>query len=80
MLHKLKGVFKLFEENDVRYLIIGGIAAALHGVPRNTFDMDIIIEATARIGLRLNLTSHKTWHSKIQFQDSEDLNLVRKRI
>lgn len=46
MLHKLKGVFKSFEENDVRYLIIGGIAAALHGVPRNTFDMDIIIEAT----------------------------------
>jgi hypothetical protein len=27
-------------------LIIGGIAAVLHGVPRATFDLDILIEAT----------------------------------
>jgi hypothetical protein len=30
----------------VRYVIIGGIAAVLHGVPRATFDLDILIEAT----------------------------------
>jgi hypothetical protein len=30
----------------VKYLTIGGIAAILHGVPRATFDLDILIDAT----------------------------------
>jgi hypothetical protein len=30
----------------VRYIVIGGIAAILHGVPRATFDLDILIKAT----------------------------------
>jgi hypothetical protein len=47
MLHKLKGVFKSLQENDVRYLVIGGIAAALHGVPRPTFDVDVLIDPEA---------------------------------
>ena len=46
MLNRLQGVFKSFQSHDVRYVIIGGIAAVLHGVPRATFDLDILIEAT----------------------------------
>ncbi|MCE5230292.1 hypothetical protein LLG95_11945 [bacterium] len=46
MLHKLKALFKSLQENDARYLVIGGIAVALYGVPPNTFDTDITIEAT----------------------------------
>jgi hypothetical protein len=30
----------------VKYVVIGGIAEILHGVPRATFDLDIFIEAT----------------------------------
>ena len=45
MLHKLKDLFKSFESNDVHYLVIGGIAAGIYGVPRNTYDLDILIEA-----------------------------------
>jgi hypothetical protein len=30
----------------VKYIVIGGIASILHGVPRATFDLDILIEAT----------------------------------
>lgn len=46
MLNRLKGVFASFRDHDVRYVVIGGIAAVLHGVPRATFDLDILIEAT----------------------------------
>jgi hypothetical protein len=46
MLNRLKGVFASFQEHKVKYLVIGGIAAILHGVPRATFDLDILIEAT----------------------------------
>jgi hypothetical protein len=46
MLNQLKDVFSSFQKHDVRYLAIGGIAAVLYGVPRATFDLDILIEAT----------------------------------
>lgn len=46
MLNRLTGVFKSLQEHDVRYMVIGGIAAILHGVPRSTFDLDILIDST----------------------------------
>lgn len=35
--------FQLLNENDVRYLIIGGYAVAYHGYPRYTKDIDVWI-------------------------------------
>lgn len=46
MLNQLKGVFSFLQKHKVKYVVIGGIAAVLHGVPRATFDLDILIEAT----------------------------------
>ncbi|MCC6607591.1 MAG: nucleotidyltransferase [Anaerolineae bacterium] len=53
MLNRLQGVFASFQEHDVKYVVIGGIAAILHGVPRATFDLDILIEATSENSQRL---------------------------
>ena len=53
MLNRLKGVFASFQEYDVKYVVIGGIAAVLHGVPRATFDLDILIEPTPGNAQRL---------------------------
>ena len=53
MIHRLQNVFESFRSHDVRYLVIGGIAAVLHGVPRATFDLDILIEATGENACRL---------------------------
>ncbi|NJN96141.1 MAG: hypothetical protein HC875_19555 [Anaerolineales bacterium] len=39
MLNQLQGVFASFQKHQVRYVVIGGIAAVLHGVPRATFDL-----------------------------------------
>jgi predicted nucleotidyltransferase len=46
MLNRLKDVFESFQKHDVKYLVIGGIAAVLYGIPRATFDLDILIEPT----------------------------------
>jgi hypothetical protein len=46
MLDQLQTVFASFQKNDVKYLVIGGIAAVLYGVPRATFDLDILIDPT----------------------------------
>jgi hypothetical protein len=37
----------------VKYVVIGGIASVLYGVPRTTFDLDILIEATPENAERL---------------------------
>ena len=35
----------LFNERDVDYIIVGGIALAWHGVPRYTGDLDLLLRA-----------------------------------
>ncbi len=46
MLNRLQGVFASLNFHGVKYLVIGGTAAILHGVPRATFDLDMLIEPT----------------------------------
>ena len=53
MLNRLKDVFESFQKHEVKYLVIGGIASTLYGVPRATFDLDILIEPTPDNAQRL---------------------------
>jgi hypothetical protein len=53
MLDQLQSIFASFQKNDVKYLVIGGIAAVLYGVPRATFDLDVLIEPSAQNAERL---------------------------
>lgn len=46
MINQLQGVFRCLEKHEVKYVVIGGIASILYGVPRTTFDLDLLIEAT----------------------------------
>ena len=47
MLNQLKDVFASLQKHSVKYVVVGGVAAVLHGVPRATFNLDILIEPTA---------------------------------
>ncbi len=53
MMNGIKDVFASFDSHDVRYVVIGGIAAILHGVPRTTLDVDILIDPTPENARRL---------------------------
>ena len=53
MLNRLQDVFKSFQHHEVRYVVIGGVASVLYGVPRATFDLDLLIEATPENAQRL---------------------------
>lgn len=53
MLNRLQCVFESLKKQDVKYVVLGGIAAVLYGVPRATFDLDILIEATHENAERL---------------------------
>jgi hypothetical protein len=53
VLARLPDVFRCLHVHDVRYVVIGGIAAIVHGVPRTTFDVDLLIEASEPNATRL---------------------------
>ena len=53
MLNRLGDVFRSFHAHEVRYVVVGGIAAILYGVPRATMDLDILVEATPDNARRL---------------------------
>jgi hypothetical protein len=47
--------FKLLNENNVRYLVVGGYAYAIHAEPRYTKDLDIFFESeTENAAILLN--------------------------
>ena len=48
MLNKdFREFIELLNENEVRYLVVGGYAVAFHGHPRYTKDLDVWIELSA---------------------------------
>jgi len=53
MLNRLRDAFASLNSHGVRYVVIGGTAAILHGVPRATFDLDLLMEATPENAGRL---------------------------
>jgi hypothetical protein len=53
MLVRFQGVFASLNSHGVNYVVIGGIGAILHGVPRSTFDLDLLIESTVDNARRL---------------------------
>lgn len=53
MSSRVQTVFACLNSHDVRYVVIGGVAAILHGVPRATLDHDLLIEATLSNAERL---------------------------
>ena len=46
-------LYKSLNKNRVKYLVLGGIAALIYGVPRTTLDIDIFIEASLTNAQRL---------------------------
>ena len=36
-------LFRAFEENKIRYLVVGGVAVVLHGFVRATADLDLMV-------------------------------------
>lgn len=45
LLQELEQVVSALEENGIEYAVCGGLALTIHGFPRATFDIDILIRA-----------------------------------
>jgi hypothetical protein len=73
MLNRLQDVFKSFQQNEVKYVVIGGVASVLYGVPRATFDLDILIEATSDNAQRLLAALTQAGFGTASITDAEEV-------
>jgi len=37
-------IFKKFNQHKIKYVVVGGLAVNLHGIPRMTADLDLLVE------------------------------------
>lgn len=44
MLPPFFAIIRRLSEEKIKYAVVGGVAVIIHGVPRATFDLDIVIE------------------------------------
>jgi predicted nucleotidyltransferase len=76
----LERLVKALNQRKIPYAIVGGVAVALHGAPRGTIDIDIVIKHTAEFfksaetclkGLgflpRLPVTAHEVFSFKDEY-------------
>ncbi len=61
---ELQGLIKLLRNAKIEYALCGGLAMAVHGWPRSTMDIDILIEK-------------KTWRRRVIWQNHSDSNAKR---
>lgn len=43
-LQTLEAIFRAFADAEVRYLVVGGVAVNIHGYPRATQDLDLVVK------------------------------------
>lgn len=73
MLNRLQDVFRSFQRHEVRYVVLGGVASVLYGVPRATFDLDILIEPTVENAERLLTALMEAGFGTAAMTDAQDI-------
>src|SRR5436190_15523409 len=58
-------LFGKLQEYDIRYVVCGGLAVNLHGIPRMTADVDIILDMTEE-----NLSKFEKCASELHYEVS----------
>jgi predicted nucleotidyltransferase len=69
-----KEFIKLLNENEVRYLLVGGYAIAMHGHPRYTKDMDLWIWLNKRNAEKLLVVLDRFVFSGLNYRIEDFLN------
>ena len=71
---RLSDILRAFDKEAVRYVLFGGQAVNLHGIPRFTEDIDLFVEPTPENVERLRRALARVWNDpEIEQIRAEDL-------
>jgi hypothetical protein len=68
-----KEFIQSLNNNQVRYLIIGGYAVAMHGHPRYTKDLDVWVESTPENAVRMVAALAEFGFDSLELKDADFL-------
>jgi hypothetical protein len=76
--HSFQRILELLDEHGVEFIVVGGVAAVLHGAPVTTFDIDTLVKVDADNADRLlaalkALDAHYREHSEAVRPTKEDV-------
>jgi len=63
-MHDYLWIFRKFNESGIKYIVVGGIAVNLHGIPRMTYDIDLILDLDDDANVERFLRLLKDWGFK----------------
>lgn len=73
------GIFKILNENKIKYIIVGGMAVNFYGIPRATYDIDLLLYLEDK-NLKKFLNLLKAWGFKPKVPvDIMDFADIKKR-
>jgi len=70
----IQSFFNELNKQDIRYVLVGGLAVNLHGIPRSTFDIDIVI---ALDSINIEQFWHVTEHFNMTTRQPVTLNQLK---
>lgn len=73
MIPDFKEFVQSLNDNQVRYLVVGGYAVAFHGYPRYTKDLDIWIERSPENAARILTALEQFGFSSLHLQEADFL-------
>lgn len=50
---ELKDLVSALHAHEIPYALCGGLALAVHGIPRSTIDIDLMVENTNQVQIRV---------------------------
>lgn len=78
LLSEFRDVIKILNSQQVPYAICGGLALAVHGIPRATVDIDLLVPESAIAALKDAVRSiGYTTETQLGFHKSGELNITR---
>ncbi|MBC8081953.1 MAG: hypothetical protein H7Z21_01970 [Hymenobacter sp.] len=64
-------LLRLFHEEAVEYVVIGGYAVIAHGFPRTTGDLDVLVRPTAANARRMVRALQRFGYSQGEFEEAD---------
>ncbi len=72
--------FKKLNEKNVKYITVGGLAVNLHGIPRLTYDIDLIVEMSdENIQVLMKLLNEMGYKPKIPVNILDFANMQKRK-
>jgi len=53
MTPSFREILEVLNQHEVEYIVVGGVAAVIHGAPITTFDLDVLVRVAADNAERL---------------------------